>query len=157
MHFSPRKQGNGQKPLSHPCIFNIPKGGLQTSLIIRPFCRSPLTQKTGPSSPPPSTEKLSTLFVHNSTKRAKMALINQVIHHCEQVIHTYQQSYRHATNATSFSLKEKLSLADNADSAETNPRNRRNQREKRLSQITQIAQKLIHAIGVICEKKDSRR
>lgn len=45
MHFSPRKQGNGPKPLSHPCIFNIHQGGLQTSLIIHPFCRSPLTQK----------------------------------------------------------------------------------------------------------------
>jgi hypothetical protein len=108
MHFSPRKQGNGQKPHSLRRIFNIPKGGLQTSLIIHPFCRSPLTQKTEPSSPPPSTKKLSTLFVHNSTKRAKIALINQVIHHCEQVIHTYQQSYQQSTTATSFSLKEKI-------------------------------------------------
>ena len=80
----------------------------------------------------PLPKKLSTPLVHNSTKCSKNALINEVIHHWEQVIHTYQQSYQHATNGASFSLKEKLSLADNADSAEINLWNRRNQREKKL-------------------------
>ena len=47
MHFSPRKQGNAPKLLSHPCIFNIPKGGLLFLLCIPTFHCPPLTQKKG--------------------------------------------------------------------------------------------------------------